>query len=110
MSQAVPHGRQVIQVVPRRKTGAASCQVPPPCLRMLGQENGGSWDPELTGRSPQLCRPCPGHSQPCLPVAEWGAGSGARAVGTAFPAFTRLTLSSLAVPRSGRQPPGGQHS
>lgn len=41
--------------------------------------------------APSCADPALGVSQPCLPVTEWGAGSGARAVGAAFP---QLTLSS----------------
>ena len=34
---------------------------------------------------PSCADPALGVPQPCLPVTEWGVGSGARAVGAAFP-------------------------
>lgn len=35
--------------------------------------------------APSCADPALGVPQPCLPVAKWGVGSGARVVGTAFP-------------------------
>lgn len=41
--------------------------------------------------APSCADPTLGIPQPCLPVAEWGAGSGGNSLP---PAFTYLTLSS----------------
>lgn len=76
---------------------------------MLGQENGGSWDPELTGRGPQRVQtPALGIPQPCLPVAEWERVRCPRWEQPS-PAFTRLTLSSRCA-QVWTPSPHGQHS
>ena len=73
MSQeAVPHGSQVTQVVPRRKRGTTSCQVPPPCLRDAGSGEG--WQ-----LGPRAHRPQPPAVQTLLwafpsPACLWPSG------------------------------------